>query len=132
LLGGELPKLPGLILGILLIGRATGVDGDFHLVSFFRGRPPNLPFFRAEAAFALDLADPPSLPSMAAIFEISVFLMSSLSLALGFMSIVLALSTSDRKHHSLTGAVCQRQLQENGLCAQLSLFWYSFGPLSSC
>jgi hypothetical protein len=44
----------------------------FHCFAF-RGRPPSLPFFLAAFAFAFDVTDPPSLPSAAAIAEMSFF-----------------------------------------------------------
>src|ERR1700687_3351782 len=47
----------------------AGIKGRSHRFTF-RGLPPFLPFFRAAAAFALDLTEPPSFPSAAASFEI--------------------------------------------------------------
>jgi hypothetical protein len=62
-------QLYKLIFIVLLVCGDASINGDLHGLGFL-GLPPFLPFSRAALAFALDVTEPPSLPSAAAIFEI--------------------------------------------------------------
>ena len=67
---GKVVRLVLAIRVLTFVRRAnTSVESDFHGLGFL-GLPPFLPFSWAALAFALDLTEPPSLPSAAASFEI--------------------------------------------------------------